>query len=122
MATSRNTSTRPPPGQIIAAINAPLGFYVLSLLIVETFLGTVLLGPSGLGVPEKVILVYVGVGLFILVFTVVSLLVWFKASNLTFGAKEHLDVATRAVNTPEPQTSTTQVKRKARPKAEKEEE
>lgn len=98
-------------GKLVEAVSAPLGFYVLSLLIVEAFLASVLLGPSGLAATDKVTLAYVGVGLFVLVFVAVSVLVWFKATNLTFGAKEHLQ-ATRPLDTPAPIQGMRRVKKK----------
>lgn len=75
--------------QIIEAITAPLGFFVLALLIVEAFLATVLVGTS-LQNSDKVNGMYLGVGLFIFVTLVVTILVWFKPDNLTFDKEAHL--------------------------------
>ncbi|HEX7890745.1 MAG TPA: hypothetical protein VF522_15400 [Ramlibacter sp.] len=75
--------------QIIEAITAPLGFFVLALLIVEAFLATVLIGAE-LQNTDRVFGMYLGVGLFILVVVVVGLFVWFKPENLTFDKEAHL--------------------------------
>ena len=75
--------------RIIDAVTAPLGFFVLSLLIVEGFLGTVLLW-ADLENTDKVNGMYVGVGMFVLVSLLVSILVWFKPDNLTFDKEAHL--------------------------------
>lgn len=75
--------------KIIEAITAPLGFFVLALLIVEAFLATVLVG----GTLEKTEMargMYLGVGLFVFVTLIVALLVWFKPDHLTFDKEAHL--------------------------------
>lgn len=79
----------PPRTRIIEAITAPLGFFVLALLIVETFLGTVLLG-ADLEKSQKMIGLWAGVGMFVLVVIIVALLVWHKPQNLTFDKTAHL--------------------------------
>lgn len=75
--------------KIIEAITAPLGFFVLALLIVESFLATVLIG-TALENIDKLKGMYLGVGLFVFVILVVSILVWFKPDNLTFDKEAHL--------------------------------
>jgi len=75
--------------QILEAITAPLGFYVLALLIVEAFIATILVGTS-LENAVKVKGMYLGVGLFLIVTLIVSTLVWFKPDNLTFDKEAHL--------------------------------
>ncbi len=75
--------------QLLGAITAPLGFFVLALLIVEAFLATILLGVS-LESSDKINGMYLGVGLFIFVTLIVSLLVWYKPDNLTFDKEAHL--------------------------------
>ena len=69
--------------RIIEAIDKPLGFYVLALLIVEGFLALVLtvadLEPTVRGHG-----MWAGVALFILVVGVVTLCVWHKPTHLTF--------------------------------------
>ena len=74
---------------IIEAITAPLGFFVLALLIVETFLAAVLIG-TNLEKAEKMTGVYLGVALFIFVTVLVFFLDWFKPENLTFDKESHL--------------------------------
>ncbi len=75
--------------KLIEAITAPLGFFVLALLIVEAFLATVLVGTT-LENTDKVNGMYLGVGLFIFLTIVVAILVWFKPDNLTFDKEAHL--------------------------------
>ena len=71
------------------AVTAPLGFFVLALLIVEGFLGTVLVA-ADLENVAKVIGMWMGVGMFVLVMLAVFLLVWFKPQSLTFDKDAHL--------------------------------
>lgn len=75
--------------KIIEAITAPLGFFVLALLIVEGFLATVLVAAE-LDKPDKVLGMWLGVGLFFFVMLAVFILVWFKPENLTFDKSAHL--------------------------------
>ncbi len=75
--------------RILDTINAPLGFFVLALLIVEAFLAAVLLGTT-LQPSDAVRCVYLGVSMFVLVITVVAVLVWSKPDNLTFDRSAHL--------------------------------
>ena len=75
--------------QILEAITAPLGFFVLALLIVETFLGAILVG-SALPDDQKITGMYIGIGLFIFVTLIVSVFVWFKPDHLTFDKEAHL--------------------------------
>ena len=97
--------------KLVEVTRAPLGFFVLALLIVEAFLGTVLIG-SDLPGENKVILAYMGVCMFVLVVSVVTALVWMKPENLTFDKQAHLDKQLRAAvslgaastNSPSPTT------------------
>jgi hypothetical protein len=75
--------------QIVEVITAPLGFFVLALLIIEGFLAIVLAGAS-LDRSDKIFGMYFGVGLFIFVTLIVAVLVWFKPDNLTFDKEAHL--------------------------------
>ena len=75
--------------KIIEAVTAPLGFFVLALLIVESFLAIVLTN-SNLQQEYQIIGIYLGIGLFILVIFIVFILVWFKPKNLTFDKESHL--------------------------------
>lgn len=76
--------------KLIDAITAPLGFFVLALLIVEASLSVVLVA-SDLQQSDKAIGMYLVVGMFILVAILVFLLVWHKPRNLTFDKAAHLD-------------------------------
>ena len=75
--------------KVIEAITAPLGFFVLALLIIESFLSIVLLA-GNLQEENKMIGIYIGISLFIAVIIVVFILVWFKPKNLTFDKESHL--------------------------------
>ena len=75
--------------KIIEAVTAPLGFFVLALLIVECFLATVLIG-ADFDKTDKILGMWLGVGLFILVTIAVFILVWFKPQSLTFDKSAHL--------------------------------
>jgi len=76
-------------GQVVRAVGAPLGFFVLALLIVEAFLATVLVFADFTST-ERVIGMWAGVGLFLIVTFIVGLLVWHKPQNLTFDREAHL--------------------------------
>lgn len=76
--------------KLIEAITAPLGFFVLALLIVEASLSVILV-LSDLQPRDKAIGMYLVVGMFVLVSTLVFLLVWNKPRNLTFDKAAHLD-------------------------------
>ena len=77
---------------IIKAITTPLGFFALSLLIVEGFLGITL----GFAKVENQYFYWtgmvIGATLFILVVVFVFVLVWRKPRNLILGGKEYLDL------------------------------
>lgn len=74
---------------VLKAITSPLGFFVLALLIAETTLAVVLIR-SDLDKQEKFYGLLLVVGMFVLVVVIVTLLVWFKAENLTFDRDAHL--------------------------------
>lgn len=74
---------------ILEAISSPLGFFVLALLIVEGFLSIVLVG-SDLAPSDKVVGMYLGVSLFVLVTGIVAALGWYRPRNLTFDKGAHL--------------------------------
>lgn len=74
---------------VLNAINSPLGFYVLALLIAEVTIGLVLV-KSDLEPREKFYGLLLAVGMFVVVVFVVTVLVWFKAENLTFDRDAHL--------------------------------
>ena len=75
--------------KIIEDISTPLGFFVLALLIVEAFLATVLIG-ADLESAQKIMGMWLGVALFILVTVAVFILVWHKPQNLTYDKEAHL--------------------------------
>ena len=77
--------------KIITAINAPLGFFVLALLIIETFLGLVLT-VGKLPAPQTMMGIYLGVGMFVCVIIAVFMLVWYKAENLILDQHNQLDL------------------------------
>lgn len=74
---------------ITEVVKVPLGFFVLSLLIIEGFL-LIVLTKSGLDSQGKFIGMIVGACLFCLVVIIVALLVAFKSKNLMFGEEGHL--------------------------------
>ena len=76
--------------KLIEAVNAPLGFFVLALLIVESFLAAALLG-GGFDASIQVTVLWMGVVLFVFVTLTVAVLVWKKPENLTFDKQAHLD-------------------------------
>ena len=75
--------------RIIEAIDKPLGFYVLALLIVEGFLGLVLI-LSELESQAKERGMWAGVGLFVLVIFLVTICVWKKPTHLIFTERGSL--------------------------------
>lgn len=75
--------------QVIGAITAPLGFFVLALLIVESFLAIILIYAT-LENADRVYGMYIGVGLFVYITFIVSLFVWFKPDNLIFDKEARL--------------------------------
>ncbi|MEW6618719.1 MAG: hypothetical protein AB1422_05145 [bacterium] len=75
--------------KIIEAVTAPLGFFVLALLIVESFLAIVLTGGK-LEKNDQMIGIYIGIALFVFVTILVFILVWHKPKNLTFDKESHL--------------------------------
>jgi hypothetical protein len=75
--------------QIIAVINNPLAFFALALLIVESFIATVLIY-SDLKTEDKYIGMWVGIVLFFLVVTIVGFCVWFKPQHLVYNQYGHL--------------------------------
>lgn len=75
--------------RIIEAVDRPLGFYVLALLIVEGFL-TLVLTLSGLDKAAQERGMWAGVGLFVFVVSLVTLCVWRKPTHLTFTERGSL--------------------------------
>lgn len=76
---------------IIKAVKNPLGFFVLALLVVETFLAVAFIA-GGFSGTIKLVLIGIGVALFMFVVTPVLVLVWKKPQNLTFDQSAYLEV------------------------------
>jgi hypothetical protein len=75
---------------LVSVITTPLGFFALSLLIVEGFLGIILVG-SDLEKWQKFTGLLIGAVLFILIVVLVTVLVWKKPQHLTFSERSHLE-------------------------------
>lgn len=75
---------------LVSVITTPLGFFALSLLIVEGFLGIILVG-SNLAAYQKFVGMLIGAGLFVLIVVLVTILVWRRPQNLTFSELSHLE-------------------------------
>jgi hypothetical protein len=84
-----NTSNSKDRKTLVEVIHAPLGFFVLALLIVESFIASVLIF-SDLAAEQKYDGFLVGVSLFILVVLIVAVFAWFKPHNLTYDVYAHL--------------------------------
>ena len=69
--------------RLIEAIDKPLGFYVLALLIVEGFL-SIILTVSNLSPEAKERGMWAVVGLFLFVVIIVSIIAWCRPTRLTF--------------------------------------
>ncbi len=78
--------------EIIKAVSAPLGFYVLALLIVEGFLSMAVFG-ADVDCYLRIIGMCLGAGLFSLVSVLVFRLVWHKPTNLVFDKAAHIETA-----------------------------
>lgn len=81
---SRSTVTK-----VIENINSPLGFFVLCLFIIESFLASALIW-SDLAPGHKFVCVWMAVVMFLVVVVLVFLLVWNRPTNLTFDKEAHL--------------------------------
>lgn len=75
---------------IIKVITSPLGFFALSLLIVEGFL-TIVLIFSDLDTAQKFLGMKIGASLFVIVVGGVWWLVKNHPTNLTYGESAHLE-------------------------------
>jgi len=70
----------------VEAINRPLGFYVLALLIVEVFLGAAIgLGPDSFAP----IATCLGVGMFVLVVACVTVVTCWRPENMALSEKSY---------------------------------
>ncbi len=92
MPPARSSKSAGVRAEVIRAISTPLGFYVLSLLIVEATIGLVLTVSK---LSEHLVWwgFVVMVVLFLLVFLVVTVLVIWFPKNLLFGKEEHSNPA-----------------------------
>src|SRR6266511_2026179 len=88
MPAARNSKSGGARAGILRTISTPVGFYVLSLLIVETTLGLVLTA-SKLNEEHVWWGFFVMIGLFLVVFAVVTGLVIWIPRNLLYGKEEH---------------------------------
>lgn len=78
--------------RVVNAAHSPLGFFILALLIVETFL----LGAGiWFGLPDiwKITAIGIGILLFLVVFWTVVWLVVAHPQNLVFGEESHVQFA-----------------------------
>lgn len=75
---------------MVSVVTAPLGFFALSLLIVEGFL-TIVMIFSNISPGAKIAGMIIGATLFFLVVLGVWILVLQKPTNLTFGEQSHLE-------------------------------
>lgn len=75
---------------IVSVVTSPLGFFALSILIIEGFLAIVLIF-SDVPASAKISGMNIGAGLFFLVVLGVWSLVLLKPTNLTFGEQSHLE-------------------------------
>lgn len=69
--------------KIIGTINIPLGFFVLSLLIIESFLASVIIG-ANIDQSLKLTCIYIGIIVFTLIVFMVFLITWFKPEHNIF--------------------------------------
>lgn len=91
--------------RIIEGITAPLGFYVLGLLIVEGFF-VLITSTCGFRQEDRRFVLELGAALFTIVVLVVTLLVWFKPAHLMFDKESILADRGRLLNRPELRPST----------------
>lgn len=76
--------------QIIKLVNTPLSFFVLALLIIESFLGLIIV-KADIGVEYKLPLIYAGLIIFLIeIFFVFYLIFCGKAKDLTYNRESHL--------------------------------
>lgn len=77
---------------LIKAITTPLGFFALSLLIVEGFLGIVL-GLTSVGDASFYFIgMIIGALLFLLVVTGVWLLVWYRPEHIVKAGRDYVEI------------------------------
>jgi hypothetical protein len=79
--------------KIVDLVSSPLRFYTLALLIIETFIASIIaLGMfTGLPIYITVSLIAIGIGLFIYVLMTVNKLVEKRPTNLVYTERSHLE-------------------------------
>ncbi len=75
--------------RIVEAADKPLGFYILALLIVESFL-TIIITVADLDPSVKAYGMWAGIGLFVMIVATVTLCVWHKPTHLTYTGYDSL--------------------------------
>lgn len=79
---------------IISVVTAPLGFFALSLLIIEGFLGIIVIGSgSTLSSDAKTLGMYLAMIAFGGITAIVALMVWLIPENLTLRGEDWMDKA-----------------------------
>ena len=74
---------------ILKSITMPLGFYALVLLIIESFLGVAILSKASDSF-LRLTCIWIGATLFLIDIIAVTIIVWFKPSNIVFDGNAHL--------------------------------
>lgn len=77
---------------IVSVITSPLGFFALSLLITEGFLGIVLILSKEPSTSFKFWGMLIGAFLFLVVVILVWVIVWKKPAHLTLEGRHHLEI------------------------------
>ena len=77
---------------IINVITSPLGFFALALMIVEGFLGIILIFSKEQDLKFNFWGMIIGALLFIIVVVLVWIMVWGRPGNLTLEGKHHLEI------------------------------
>jgi heme A synthase len=75
---------------ILQAVNTPLCFYVLALLIIESFFGLVI-ATGKLNEKTTLYCINWGLGLFVAVIVIVSIFAWFKPDTLIYDKNTLFD-------------------------------
>lgn len=87
---------------VIEKVNSPIGFYVLALLIVESFIGT-MIGVADFSSYIQFCCFLIGVVLFLLTIGIVTAIVWCKPHVLVYGERSHFG---ERMGTPPPEFGT----------------
>jgi len=73
---------------IISVITNPLGFFALSLLIIEGYLTIVVVTPNNLPIWSKISAMFIAPFAFFVIIGVVTAFVWKNPLNLTLGGRD----------------------------------